>query len=124
MRLESDLTEHCLAACEGRLASETAIWSDQATIGVVLASEHYPKFSPIGLPITGLSTSRPSSKVFHASTRQEGDETVTAGGRVLCVTAKAETLATAAQRAYEAASDISWDGMKYRSDIGWRALQR
>ena len=49
---------------------------------------------------------------------------MTAGGRVLCVTAKAETLATAAQRAYEAASDISWDGMKYRSDIGWRALQR
>jgi phosphoribosylamine--glycine ligase len=124
MRLESDLTEHCLAACEGRLATETATWSDEATIGVVLASEHYPSSSPSGLPITGLIASRPSSKVFHAGTRQEGDDTVTAGGRVLCVTAKAETLAIAAERAYEAASDISWDGMKYRSDIGWRALQR
>lgn len=124
MRLESDLTEHCLAACEGRLANETAIWSDEATIGVVLASEHYPSSSPTGLPINGLSKSRLSTKVFHAGTRQEGNETVTAGGRVLCVTAKAETLASAAQRAYEAASDISWDGMKYRPDIGWRALQR
>ena len=62
--------------------------------------------------------------MFHAGTRQEGDDIVTAGGRVLCVTAKAETLAAAAEHAYEAASDIRWDGMKYRSDIGWRALQR
>ena len=100
------------------------MWSDEATIGVVLASEHYPNSSPTGLPIAGLTTSRPFSKVFHAGTRQEGSDTVTAGGRVLCVTAKAETLATAAERAYETVSDISWDGMKYRTDIGWRALQR
>ena len=81
-----------------------------------------PKLQPNRASHYGLGKSRPSTKVFHAGTRQEGNETVTAGGRVLCVTAKAETLATAAQRAYEAASDISWDGMKYRPDIGWRAL--
>jgi phosphoribosylamine--glycine ligase len=62
--------------------------------------------------------------VFHAGTRGESDDVLTAGGRVLCVTAKAETLAAAADLAYDAVTDISWDGMKYRSDIGWRALQR
>jgi phosphoribosylamine--glycine ligase len=124
MRLDSDLAEHCLAACEGRLALEKAAWSNEATIGIVLASEHYPSSSPTGLPIQGLTASRPSTKVFHAGTRRESDDVLTAGGRVLCVTAKAETLAAAADLAYEAVTDISWDGMKYRSDIGWRALQR
>ena len=124
MRLDSDLAEHCLAACEGRLALEKAAWSNEATIGIVLASEHYPSSSPTGLPIQGLTTSCPSTKVFHAGTRRESDDVLTAGGRVLCVTAKAETLAAAADLAYEAVTDISWDGMKYRSDIGWRALQR
>ena len=124
MRLDSDLAEHCLAACEGRLALEKAAWSNEATIGIVLASEHYPSSSPTGLPIQGLTASRPSTKVFHAGTRRKSDDVLTAGGRVLCVTAKAETLAAAADLAYEAVTDISWDGMKYRSDIGWRALQR
>ena len=124
MRLDSDLAEHCLAACEGRLALEKAAWSNEATIGIVLASEHYPSSSPTGLPIQGLTASRPSTKVFHAGTRRKSDNVLTAGGRVLCVTAKAETLAAAADLAYEAVTDISWDGMKYRSDIGWRALQR
>ena len=124
MRLESDLASHCLAACEGRLTSEIVTWSNDATIGVVLASEHYPSSSPTGLPITGLGSEPQGVKVFHAGTAIADDATVTSGGRVLCVTARGASLSDAATAAYQAIDPIQWQGMKYRSDIGWRALAR
>lgn len=124
MRLESDLASHCLAACEGRLPGESVTWSSDATIGVVLASEHYPSSSPSGLPITGLGNEPQGVKVFHAGTKIADNATVTAGGRVLCVTARGASLADAATAAYQAIDPIQWEGMKYRSDIGWRALAR
>jgi phosphoribosylamine--glycine ligase len=124
MRLESDLASHCLAACEGRLPGESVTWSSDATIGVVLASEHYPSSSPTGLPITGLGNEPQGVKVFHAGTKIADHATVTAGGRVLCVTARGASLADAATAAYQAIDPIQWEGMKYRSDIGWRALAR
>mgnify|MGYP001943100678 FL=1 len=124
MRLESDLASHCLAACEGRLPGELVTWSSDATIGVVLASEHYPSSSPTGLPITGLGNEPQGVKVFHAGTKIADNATVTAGGRVLCVTARGASLADAATAAYQAIDPIQWEGMKYRSDIGWRALAR
>ena len=124
MRLESDLASHCLAACEGRLPSETVTWSSDATIGVVLASEHYPSSSPTGLPIFGLGNEPHGVKVFHAGTAFKEGATVTSGGRVLCVTARGASLSDAATAAYQAIGPIQWDGMKYRSDIGWRALAR
>ena len=124
MRLESDLASHCLAACEGRLPGESVTWSSDATIGVVLASEHYPSSSPSGLPITGLGNEPQGVKVFHAGTKTADNATVTAGGRVLCVTARGASLADAATAAYQAIDPIQWEGMKYRSDIGWRALAR
>jgi phosphoribosylamine--glycine ligase len=124
MRLESDLASHCLAACEGRLPGESVTWSSDATIGVVLASEHYPSSSPTGLPITGLGNEPQGVKVFHAGTKIADNATVTAGGRVLCVTARGASLADAATAAYQAIDPIQWEGMKYRSDIGWRALAR
>jgi phosphoribosylamine--glycine ligase len=124
MRLESDLASHCLAACESRLLEETITWSSDATIGVVLASEHYPASSPTGLVIEGLGEEPQGVKVFHAGTSINQDTTVTSGGRVLCVTAKGASLADAASAAYQAIGPISWEGMKYRSDIGWRALAR
>ena len=124
MRLESDLASHCLAACEGRLPGESVTWSSDATIGVVLASEHYPSSSPTGLPITGLGNEPQGVKVFHAGTKIADNTTVTAGGRVLCVTARGASLADAATAAYQAIDPIQWEGMKYRSDIGWRALAR
>jgi len=124
MRLESDLASHCLAACEGRLPGESVTWSSDATIGVVLASEHYPSSSPTGLPITGLGSEPQGVKVFHAGTKIADNATVTAGGRVLCVTARGASLADAATAAYQAIDPIQWEGMKYRSDIGWRALAR
>jgi len=115
---------HCLAACKGRLTSETVTWSSDATIGIVLASEHYPASSPTGLPITGLGEEPQGVKVFHAGTAMADGATVTSGGRVLCVTARSASLAEAATTAYQAIEPIAWDGMKYRSDIGWRALAR
>ena len=124
MRLESDLASHCLAACEGRLPSETVTWSSDATIGVVLASEHYPSSSPTGLPIAGLGSEPQGVKVFHAGTAIADDVTVTSGGRVLCVTARGASLGDAATAAYQAIESIQWEGMKYRTDIGWRALAR
>lgn len=124
MRLESDLALHCLAACKGRLTGETVTWSSDATIGIVLASEHYPASSPTGLPITGLGEEPQGVKVFHAGTTMADGATVTSGGRVLCVTARSVSLAEAAATAYQAIESIGWDGMKYRSDIGWRALAR
>ena len=124
MRLESDLASHCLAACKGRLPSETVTWSSDATIGVVLASEHYPSSSPTGLPITGLGSESQGVKVFHAGTSIADDATVTSGGRVLCVTARGASLGDAATAAYQAIESIQWEGMKYRTDIGWRALAR
>lgn len=124
MRLESDLASHCLAACEGRLPSEIVTWSSDATIGVVLASEYYPSSSPTGLPIAGLGIEPHGVKVFHAGTAIADDATVTSGGRVLCVTARGTSLGDAATAAYQAIDPIQWEGMKYRTDIGWRALAR
>ena len=124
MRLESDLALHCIAACDGRLLDEQAQWSQQPSMGVVLASAHYPASSPSGLTIEGLGEEMDSVKVFHAGTRSDNSAVVTAGGRVLCVTAKAASLGEAATRCYAAAANINWDGMKYRRDIGWRALER
>ena len=124
MRLESDLALHCIAACDGRLLDEQVQWSHQPAMGVVLASAHYPASSPSGLTIEGLGEEMDSVKVFHAGTRSDSNAVVTAGGRVLCVTASAPSLAEAATRCYAAAANINWDGMKYRRDIGWRALER
>ncbi len=106
MRLESDLASHCLAACEGRLPGESVTWSSDATIGVVLASEHYPSSSPTGLPITGLGNEPQGVKVFHAGTKIADNTTVTAGGRVLCVTARGTSLADATTAAYQAIDPI------------------
>lgn len=124
MRLESDLASHCLAACEGRLTRETVSWTEDVTIGIVLASEHYPASSPTGMRISGLGLEPQGVKVFHAGTALDQGEPVTSGGRVLCVTARAATLAEAASDAYNAIEPIKWEGMKYRTDIGWRALAR
>ena len=124
MRLESDLAAHCLAACTGRLMRESVLWSDDVTIGIVLASEHYPASSPTAMSISGLGLEPEGVKVFHAGTAISEDKPVTSGGRVLCVTARAATLADAASDAYNAIEPIKWKGMKYRTDIGWRALAR
>ncbi len=125
LRLQSDLVELCNAAIEGKLNTKTVAWDERAALGVVLASRGYPESAGTGDVITGLATAFPQhTKVFHAGTKQEGNHVVTAGGRVLCVTALGKNVTEAQGNAYAAVDKIRWDGMQYRRDIGYRAIQR
>jgi len=125
MRLKSDLIELCQAALDGKLNEVTADWDERAALGVVLASAGYPASASKGDVISGLSNDFPKgTKVFHAGTSKQDDDVVTAGGRVLCVTALGETVSQAQQLAYQAVAKINWDGMFYRKDIGHRAINR
>ena len=117
-RLASDLAVHCAEAATGRL--ETPVrFRDDACVTVVLASEGYPTSPRTGDVIAGLDAAAAVErvKVFHAGTAQRGDDIVTAGGRVLAVTALGADVAEARARAYEAADLISWPGLLRRSDI-------
>jgi len=123
LRLKSDLVELCDAAIDGKLESKQAIWDERAALGVVLASRGYPESASKGDVISGLDSVFPEHvKVFHAGTRQENNEVVTAAGRVLCVTALGKNVTEAQRSAYTAISMINWDGMYYRTDIGHRAI--
>lgn len=117
-RLSSDLAIHCLEAAEGKLTSDVA-WRSDACVTVVLASEHYPLDPRTGDVISGIDDAETTGDVmvFHAGTRREGDELVTAGGRVLDVSALGSNVKKARQRAYEAVEKISWRGVQYRTDI-------
>ncbi|MEH8246697.1 phosphoribosylamine--glycine ligase [Aeromonas veronii] len=125
LRMRSDLVELCLAACAGKLDQVEANYDPRVAIGVVLAAGGYPGDYQQGRAISGLPVEEASGeKVFHAGTRLDGDTVVTAGGRVLCATALGHTVAEAQQRAYQLAARIQWDGVFYRNDIGWRAIER
>jgi phosphoribosylamine--glycine ligase len=124
-RLESDLVAHCLDAMNGRLGATPALWRNESTVGVVMASGGYPGHYESGRAIAGLdSIEDPQVKVFHAGTRLRNGDVVTAGGRVLCVVARGHSVAAAQQRAYAAVEKITWDGAFFRKDIGYRAVQR
>lgn len=123
LRLKSDLVELCLAACEGKLDQQTSEWDPQPALGVVMAAGGYPGSYAKGELINGLSAEEGiGSKIFHAGTILKDNQVLTDGGRVLCVTASGADIATAQQRAYELAAQISWEGCFYRRDIGHRAL--
>ncbi|HVS57110.1 MAG TPA: phosphoribosylamine--glycine ligase [Casimicrobiaceae bacterium] len=122
MRLKTDLVDLLEHAVEGTLDRIDADWDRRAALGVVLAAAGYPDAPRKGSAISGLEVARDDCKVFHAATAQDGERIVTAGGRVLCVTALGETLRQAQRSAYAAVSGIHFDGMQYRSDIGHRAL--
>jgi len=125
MRLKSDLVELCQAALDGKLNKVTADWDDRAALGVVLASAGYPASASKGDVISGLDNDFPAdTKVFHAGTARQDNAVVTAGGRVLCVTALGETVLQAQESAYQVVAKINWDGMFYRKDIGHRAIKR
>jgi phosphoribosylamine--glycine ligase len=124
-RLHSDLLELCLAAREpGGLAGAEAEFSDDWAVTLVLASAGYPESSSKGDAIHGLAAAAELAEVTHAGTAERDGEIVTAGGRVLNVTALGPTPAAARDRAYDAASRISFDGMQIRSDIAARAVER
>ncbi len=125
MRLKSDLSELCLAALDKRLDQVSAQWDDRAAVGVVLAAGGYPESYEKDLPISGLdSCDTDSCKTFQAGTAHKNDKTVTAGGRVLCVTALGNSVTEAQKLAYQSVEKISWDGMFCRTDIGYRAIAR
>ena len=117
-RLASDLAVHCSEAATGRLHTPVE-FHDHACVTVVLASPGYPAAPQTGGIITGLDAASAIDDVmvFHAGTERVGDDLVTAGGRVLAVTALGTDLAQARARAYEAADLVSWPGLQRRSDI-------
>jgi phosphoribosylamine--glycine ligase len=122
--LETDLAEVLMAVAEERLADIDLAWKDGACLSVVMSSPGYPGDYPTGLPISGIADAEAMEDVtvFHAGTKIDGDQVVTAGGRVLNVTATAPTLLEAKERAYAAVERISFEGGHYRTDIGAKAL--
>ncbi|MEX2108680.1 MAG: phosphoribosylglycinamide synthetase C domain-containing protein, partial [Solirubrobacterales bacterium] len=124
-RLRSDLLELCLAARQpGGLAGASAEFGDDWAVTLVLASAGYPESSSTGDAISGIEEAEQLAEVTHAGTAERDGEVVTAGGRVLNVTALGSTPAEARDRAYDAAERISFDGRQIRSDIAARAVER
>ncbi len=125
MRLKSDLVEMCLSALDRRLDRVKAAWDERASLGVVMAAGGYPEAYRRGDVISGLPEGdQEGLKVFHAGTAIRDGKVVTNGGRVLCATALGHTVGEAQKRAYSLAGQISWNGVYYRTDIGYRAVER
>ncbi len=125
MRLKTDLADLVEAALAGRLDQAEAEWDRRVALGVVLAAQGYPDAPRKGDPILGLPASAtPDTHVFHAGTAGRDAQVVTAGGRVLCVTALGDNVRNAQKNAYEVADAIHFDGRQYRRDIGHRAVAR
>lgn len=124
MRLGGQALDLILACAEGRLAQARVNWADDHALTVVMAARGYPGDYRKGDPIGGLEGLPGDSRhaVFHAGTARKDGAVVAAGGRVLSVTGRGETLAAARDRAYALADRIDWPGGFFRRDIGWRAL--
>jgi phosphoribosylamine--glycine ligase len=116
--LESNLAEVMLACVEGKLSDYLPQWLQGACATVVLASPGYPGSYLKGLPISGLEEENENVIVFHAGTAEQGGKVVTAGGRVLSVSGRGETLSEALKRAYAGIEKIEFEGMHFRRDIG------
>ena len=124
MRLKSDLLDLLEHAVNGKLDQIEAEWDRRIALGVVLAAANYPETPRKGDIISGLPAETETVKVFHAGTDEKDGRVVTAGGRVLCVTALGDNVKLAQKSAYEAILGIHFDGMQYRRDIGHRAVTR
>ncbi len=126
MRLESDLVEAIEASIEGRVSDGDFRWSQDAAVCVVMASGGYPGTIDVGKKITGIEDADKLAgvKVFHSGTSTRDGGYYTAGGRVLGVTARAESLPKAVARAYESVDKIQFDGGHYRKDIAARAVKK
>ena len=124
MRLKSSLVDLVEAGIAGNLPAE-AEWDERKTVGIVLASKGYPETSSKDDVISGLDTEMSDAKVFHAGTALNANgDVVTAGGRVLCVTAIGNTIGEAQAKALELCEKVTFDGVQYRKDIGYRAIAR
>ncbi len=124
LRLKSDLVDLVEAATHGKLKTIEAEWDRRVALGVVMAAAGYPESPRKGDTIHGLHPAGDDYHVFHAGTALSGKDVVTAGGRVLCVTALGDNVRAAQMRAYEIAEQIEFAGMQMRRDIGHRAIRR
>ncbi|OJZ18075.1 MAG: phosphoribosylamine--glycine ligase [Thiobacillus sp. 65-29] len=124
MRLKSDPVTLFEAAIDGRLDEVEAEWDRRTALAVVLAAAGYPDAPQKGAVIGPLPAAADDLHVFHAGTGVADGRTVVSGGRVLAVTALGDSVRMAQKRAYDAVAAIHFDGMQYRRDIGWRALER
>jgi phosphoribosylamine--glycine ligase len=123
MRLKSDFLEVLLAATGEALNHLEMEWDRRVALGVVMAAAGYPLNPRKGDVITGLPKDQNDAMVFHAGTIEKDGQILTSGGRVLCVTALADSVKQAQQKAYQTASPIAFDGMQMRQDIGYRAIK-
>ena len=122
MRLRSDLAQVLLAGANGQLNGLSLDWDERVALGVVLAAHGYPLSPRKGDAITGLPQDNAQTMVFHAGTQSVNGQVLTAGGRVLCVTTLAASVAQAREQAQAVIDGIAFDGMQHRRDIGHRAL--
>ena len=127
-RMKSDWVPVIEAAIDGKLNTVEIEWDRRVALGVVVAAHNYPQTPRAGDAISGLSKNgnhkASDSFVFHAGTQLENNQVVTSGGRVLCVTALADSTKLAQQKAYLALDQIRFDGMQFRKDIGHLAISR
>jgi len=124
MRLKSDLFDVLMHATDASLDKVELEWDRRVALGVVMAAHGYPQSPRKGDVVTGLPAAAPDAVVFHAGTVPGAAGPVTSGGRVLCVTALADSVKLAQARAYEVLRGIHFDGALYRRDIGHRAIKR
>lgn len=125
MRLESDLIDMSLAALDGTLDKFQPKWSNQCALGVVMATNKYPRSEAYQETISGLNSDNgTTTKIFHASTYNNRGDIRTCGGRVLCATALGETVESAHKNAYDLVSKISWNNEYHRDDIGHKAFAK
>ncbi|MEM7612486.1 MAG: phosphoribosylglycinamide synthetase C domain-containing protein, partial [Pseudomonadota bacterium] len=121
----SDLTVLCEAALTGTLHEVDVEWDKRAALGIVLAAGGYPGSYDTGAIIDGLDADLGDDvTVFHAGTKTVNGRVVSNSGRVLCVTALGDNVRDAADKAYQAADKIHWEGRFFRPDIGYRAIRR
>ena len=124
MRLKTDFVDVLLAATDGRLDQVELEWDRRTALGVVMAAAGYPESPRKGDLISGLPAEADDAMVFHAGSQLDAEgKPRTSGGRVLCVTALADSVRQAQQRVYDVARGIHFDGMQYRRDIGHRAIK-
>ena len=124
MRIRSDFLEVFEHGVAGTLDQSVIDWDPRTALGVVMASANYPSTPRLGDSITGIPTEQPDCVVFHAGTALKDGALQTSGGRVLCITALADNVRATQQRAYDVVKSIHFNGAQYRTDIGWRALEK
>jgi phosphoribosylamine--glycine ligase len=124
MRMRSDLVQLCLDAIDGKLAGQEINFDSRTALTVVIAAGGYPLKYRKGDFITGIPAENADSKTFHAGTSLQGDNVVTSGGRVLGVTALGNSVREAREGAYQIANKISFADSFFRTDIGFRAVER